>query len=104
MSASIKIEIYAGTSIDDASRDAQWVADSLRIRCEFRFNDVKCVAVPGGNAARLAERQQREQSRKLTGPLDWRSASSKISLSASPHNGEAPITTAIEVGCGGKAE
>ena len=31
-------------------------------------------------------------------------AAASLSQSASPHNGEAPITTAIEVGCGGKAE
>jgi hypothetical protein len=29
-------------------------------------------------------------------------ARASLSQSASPHNGEAPITTAIEVGCGGK--
>jgi hypothetical protein len=29
-------------------------------------------------------------------------ARASLSQSASPHNGDAPITTAIEVGCGGK--
>lgn len=49
-----------------------------------------------------------EESHARTTPLAICAAAlrarASLSQSASPHNGEAPITTAIEVGCGGKAD
>lgn len=92
MSASLAIEIHAGSSIDSASADAQRIADLLGITCVFEFNDVRCIALPGGDASLLAERQQEEQSRKLTAPYDYRRANSKATLTAA---GGAPTPPAI---------
>lgn len=76
MSSRLTIEINAGTSIEDASMDAQRIATLLGINCEFTFNDVKCLASPDGDYMLLAKRQQYEQARKLDRPMDWRFASS----------------------------
>ena len=82
MVASMQIEIGAGTSIETASKDAQRIAVILGINVEFRFNDVRCLAVPEGDAKLLAERQQAEQAKKLDGPFDRRFASSRRSQNA----------------------
>lgn len=76
MSARLTIEVNAGTSIENASMDAQRIATLLGINCEFSFNDVKCLASPDGDYLLLAKRQQFEQARKLARPTDWRFASS----------------------------
>lgn len=76
MAGFIKIDFTAGVSIDRASLDAQRVADILGLTVEFSFNDVECWAIPDGDAAMLAERQQEEQKRKLKRPMDRRLARS----------------------------
>lgn len=80
MSATLSIEISAGSSIERAAEDAQRIADILRVNVEFSFNEVRCLAVPGGMPDVLAERQQQEQARKLTNPRDTRFASSRINV------------------------
>jgi hypothetical protein len=82
MSAHIELHPHAGSDIVKVSADAQRIADLLGITIEFRFNDVLCMASPGGDAAALAERQQAEQARKLSGPYDRRFASSRVSTAA----------------------
>jgi hypothetical protein len=78
MSSFVTIDCTAGSSIDRVSADAQRIADLLGISVDFRFNDVHCVAVPGGSADHLAEEQQRQQSRKLERPMDIRFARSLV--------------------------
>lgn len=77
MGAHITMDCTAGTSIDTMAADAQRVADLLGITVDFKFNDVHCVASPGGSAESLAAEQQEQQARKLTGPLDWKFAASR---------------------------
>lgn len=89
MSAFLKIEIHAGTSIDGASSTAQRVANLLGISVEFDFNAVRCVAVPRGDDILLARRQQFEQGRKLDGPLDSRFASSNPKIPRRAQRAEA---------------
>jgi hypothetical protein len=70
----LKLEAGAGTSITEASEEAQSIADKLGVIVSFDFNGVDCNAVPNGNAHMLAERQQHEQARSLTFPGDWKRA------------------------------
>ncbi len=76
MSAWLTLDFSAGTSIETACEDAQRVSDILGVNVEFKFNGVKCFAGIGGKADVLAQRQQKEQARKLDGPLDTRLARS----------------------------
>lgn len=76
MSLHLTVEVSGGTSIENASMDAQRVATQLGVNVEFKFNDVTCWASPDGDYMLLAKRQQFEQSRKLERPMDWRFASS----------------------------
>lgn len=76
MSAFLTIDCTAGTSIENMCADAQRIADLLGISVDFKFNDVHCVAPPGGSASLLADRQQHQHARKLERPMDHRFASS----------------------------
>lgn len=78
MSGHIEYHPRAGSDIRKVAADAQRVADLLGIAIEFRFNEVRCVAAPSGDAAFLAERQQVEQARKMEFPYDRRFASSLV--------------------------
>lgn len=80
MSAFLTIDCTAGSDIRHIADDAQRIADMLGISVDFRFNDVSCVAAPGGSASRLADAQQVQQSRKLERPYDTRFASSALSF------------------------
>lgn len=84
MSAFITIDNTGGTDITNASEDAQRIADLLGIWVEFKFNDVKCYAAPGGSAEYLAQNQQHEQARALTRWGDSKRAYS----SRAPHDGD----------------
>lgn len=53
----LKLEVEPGETIEDACTHAQAVADASDQPVEFQFNSVLCVAVPGGDADRLHERQ-----------------------------------------------
>lgn len=77
MSGHIEYHPHAGAEIRNTCATALRIADLLQVNVEFRFNDVLCMASPGGSADTLAENQQAEQARKLTGPYDRRFASSR---------------------------
>lgn len=70
MSAKITIEQYAGTDIARACEDACRIADILRINVEFTFNDVTCLAQPGGSSAELEQMWSDQVGRKVTMPYD----------------------------------
>ena len=76
MSAMLKLEMSAGTSIERACEDAQRVSDLLRVDVEFSFNEVRCLAGIGGHWQVLVEAWCREISRERDGPLDRKFAHS----------------------------
>lgn len=47
--ATIKIEFSTGTTILDAFTEAVRLANLLNVFVEFEFNDVTCLASPGGD-------------------------------------------------------
>jgi len=57
----LRLEIEPCENIQDACREAQRVADLTQTDCEFEFNGVDCVAVPGGNPITLHSRQHDAQ-------------------------------------------
>lgn len=61
MTPGLTMKTFGGDSIDKTSAEAQRIADLLDRAVGFEFNSVRCVAVPGGNADKLADRQQRAQ-------------------------------------------
>lgn len=77
MTGSISMDFTAGTSIENAARSAQNVADILNVSVGFKFNDVECWAVPHGDHQKLAQAQQDQQRRPLARPRDYRFASSR---------------------------
>ena len=52
---SLKVEAFAGTTIEDACRDLCALADRVGILCEVGFNGVKLWAYPGDHPAELAK-------------------------------------------------
>lgn len=80
----IELHPHAGSDIVNVSADAQRIADLLGVMVEFRFNDVLCMAAPGGDRSALASAQQEQQSRKLCSPRDQRFASSRVSAPITP--------------------
>lgn len=71
---SLDLTAYAGSSIENCAGSACQIATKLGVAVCFDFNGVKCVALPKGDPHILVENQQFEQSRKLRGPFDRRSA------------------------------
>ena len=51
---SLKVEAFAGTTIDEACRDLCALADHVQILCEADFNGVKLWAYPGTDPGKLA--------------------------------------------------
>lgn len=51
----IKVEMDAGTSINDAFVQAIRLAKKLEIKVDFNFNGVLCVAYPNGDAVKGAD-------------------------------------------------
>jgi hypothetical protein len=49
----LKLELAGHSSIGEASAEAQKLADKLSIKVQFQFNDIGCMALPGGSAAQL---------------------------------------------------
>lgn len=49
MSASLKIEVSPGDDILTSFEEATRLANKLDVTIEFRFNDVTCLAFPGGS-------------------------------------------------------
>ena len=52
---SLKVEAFAGTTIEDACRDLCALADRVGILCEVGFNGVRLWAYPGTDPAQLAK-------------------------------------------------
>jgi len=67
---SLKLDAYAGSSIEACCSSACQISDQLGLTVVFDFNGVKCIAVPNGDPEKLAEHQQSEQARKTRGPFD----------------------------------
>lgn len=74
----LKAEVSGGSRIEETCESVQRMADTLGCSIEFEFNDVRCVAAPGGSASMLAQDQQDEQRRALRSPMDTRFASSVL--------------------------
>ena len=51
----VKVELFAGTDIDDAAHDMCRLAGRIGVLCEAPFNGVKLWARPGDNPAKLVE-------------------------------------------------
>ena len=49
----LTLEAYAGSAIEHCCVMAQRVADTLGVNVGFNFNDVECLAMPGGTDAEL---------------------------------------------------
>jgi hypothetical protein len=58
MTPGLTLYVGGGHRLDEVCRDAQNIADTLKRSVGFTFNSVRCVAMPGGDAAKLAEMQQ----------------------------------------------
>lgn len=56
-------EVKPGAEIGHVCREAQALADELKVLVKFAFNGVTCLARPGGNADLLAERQLEEMAK-----------------------------------------
>lgn len=52
----LPVELMPGTPLVTAAVDAQRIADLMNVCVEFKFNDVTCMAFPGGSATALEER------------------------------------------------
>lgn len=61
----LSLEAWPGDNIDRVAASAQDIADKLDRSVGFTFNSVRCVAMPGGNAEKLAEMQQEAQNGEL---------------------------------------
>ena len=61
MKPGLTLDTFGGDDIETVCVEAQRIADLLNRGVGFQFNSVRCVAIPGGDAAKLAERQQRAQ-------------------------------------------
>lgn len=51
----LKVEAFAGTTIEDACRDLCALANRVGILCEVPFNGVKVWAYPGTDPAQLVK-------------------------------------------------
>lgn len=51
----LKVEAFAGTTIEDACRDLCALADRVGILCEVPFNGVMVWAYPGTDPAQLVK-------------------------------------------------
>jgi len=52
----LRLEVEPCETLQDACQEAQNIADLTLMDCEFEFNSVDCVAVPGGEPTFLHER------------------------------------------------
>lgn len=51
----LRVDAFAGTDIEDASRDLCALSERVGALCELEFNGVKLWARPGNDPAKLAE-------------------------------------------------
>ena len=61
MPLQLRVEAFAGSTIDDTARDAIYLANRLGITVMFKFNSVECMARPGDDPEKLAMQQQELQ-------------------------------------------
>ncbi len=59
----LKVEAFAGTTIEDVCRDLCALADRVGLLCEVPFNGVKLWAYPGGTPAELAKAWDEQMTR-----------------------------------------
>ena len=62
-SFNLKVELFAGIGIDEATADLCELASRLGVRCEADFNGVKLWARPGDDPQRLADSWGEEMKR-----------------------------------------
>jgi len=55
----LRLEVEPCETLQDACQEAQNIADLTLMDCEFEFNSVDCVAVPGGCPITLHNAQQK---------------------------------------------
>lgn len=60
----ITVEVFAGANIAKACAELQALADRLSVIAIAEMNGVQCMAIPGGDALTLAQRQQVSQASK----------------------------------------
>lgn len=60
----LTLDVPGGTSIHDAAKRAQQLADETGCEVVFDFNGVECSALQGGKAETLVDLQMEEQARK----------------------------------------
>lgn len=51
----LKLELYAGSKIEEAAAELCTLADATGVPCEAEFNDVKIEARPGNSTEQLVE-------------------------------------------------
>lgn len=56
----IDIGVYGGARVERACIQACALAERLHIPVHFTFNDVQCIALPGGEPETLVENWRRE--------------------------------------------
>ena len=66
MTLTLRVEAFAGCSIDDTASDLCALANRVGILCEVPFNDVKLWARPGDDASKLVDSYYRQIDSKFT--------------------------------------
>lgn len=51
----VTVSFDGGTDVDEAFKEAIQLANRVKVKVEFNFNGVKCIAFPGGSAEKGAE-------------------------------------------------
>lgn len=49
----VDVGVYGGVPVEFACAEACALAERLNVTVHFKFNDVKCMAIPGGKAKDL---------------------------------------------------
>jgi hypothetical protein len=83
VSLSIEVKVWGGTSIDLAAEDAINLANRLSIPVRFKFNDVQCMAHPGGDPKVLADNWRVSADRGGMYPMASSNPRSAVSASES---------------------
>lgn len=89
---SIKVDVFAGTSIREACQDACVLARRINVMVCFDFNGVYCMARPDGHPRVLEDNWQSELASKKTHKIvtsDPRepAQNNDVKLSGEPHGG-----------------
>jgi hypothetical protein len=62
----LRVDSFAGTTIEDAARDLCRLSNRVGILCELQFNDVKLWARPGDDEHKLVASYKRQIGSKFT--------------------------------------